>query len=143
MNYSWKKASQRAPLSIKKTGLENDRVVFKNLINKLTQAKFLIVYMDECSFNSSALPLYTWIPKGNKNYNVIRPTNQRYNCIAARWNNEVYFHIKQGTSKQEDFIEFLKKLKEELKFRESKNMYEKGTIFMMDNARIHKTKDIK
>jgi hypothetical protein len=142
LKYSWRKAGQRCPNNLR-DGLSDDRIVFQTFVNKLKTAGFLIVYIDECSFNAACLPLYTWMPKGQEALNVIRPTNLRYNCIAARWNDEVYFQVKQKHSDENGFSNFLNQLNNELKSRISKNYYAKRTVFLLDNATIHKTPKIK
>ena len=49
MNYSWRKGNTRPPRFLRQ-GLEEDRIIFKEFISKLKQAKFAIVYIDEWSF---------------------------------------------------------------------------------------------
>ena len=97
MRYSQRKANVRPPRSLLE-GSDNDRQIFKELINKLTIAKYTIVYIDECSFNSGTLPAYTWMKIGEEPSKLIRNTNNRYNSIAAQWNNQVYFLIKNTTA---------------------------------------------
>ena len=46
MNYSWIKGNSRPP-KILRQRLEEDRIVFKNVLEQLTQAKFFMVYIDE------------------------------------------------------------------------------------------------
>ena len=80
----------------------------------LINAKFIIVYIDECSFNSSSLPSYTWMKKGEPPVKVIRDNSKRYNSIATKWENYVYFMIKNNTSKDDDVWLFLNLLMKEL-----------------------------
>ena len=49
MNYSWRKGNTRPPRFLRQ-GLVEDRIIFKEFISKLKQAKFAIVYIDEWSF---------------------------------------------------------------------------------------------
>ena len=49
MNYSWRKDNTRPPRSLRQ-GLVEDRIIFKEFVSKLKQTKFVIVYIDECSF---------------------------------------------------------------------------------------------
>ena len=49
MNYSWRKGNTRPPRFLRQ-GFAEDRIIFKELISKLKQAKFAIVYIDEWSF---------------------------------------------------------------------------------------------
>ena len=58
MNFGWRKASQRPPRWFQ-SWLEEARKVFQKSINKLQEAGFVIVWIDESSFSSSALPLYS------------------------------------------------------------------------------------
>ena len=80
----------------------------------------MIVYIDEWSFNSSAIPLYSWMKRGEPANIVIRSTTERYNSIAAQWENNVYFMIKSETSNEESIIIFIKLLIEQLKQTVSK-----------------------
>ena len=82
MNYSWRKANVRPPRFLR-PGLNEDRVIFKELISKLIQTGYLIVYIDEWSFNPSSIPLYSWMKKGEPAEKIIRNTTERYNSIAA------------------------------------------------------------
>ena len=65
------------------------------------------------------------------------------NAIAAKWNNKVYFMIKEESTTQNLFLEFLKKLVERLKKWLTKKQFECRTVIILDNASIHKTKLIK
>ena len=60
MNFGWRKSSQRPPRWFQ-DWLEEARKVFKDFINKLHETEFVIVWIDESSFSSSALPLYSWM----------------------------------------------------------------------------------
>ena len=51
----------------------------------------MLVFIDEWSFNPSTIPLYSWMKKGEPAGVVIRNTTERYNSIAARWEDNVYF----------------------------------------------------
>ena len=93
MNYSWRKANFRHPRSLR-PGLNEDRNIFKELISKLVQAGYLIVYIDEWSFNPSTIPLYSWMKKGEPAEKIIRNTTDRYNSIAAQFDKYVYLMIK-------------------------------------------------
>ena len=42
-------------------GLNKDRIKFKELISKLVETGYLIIYIDEWSFNSSTITLYLWM----------------------------------------------------------------------------------
>ena len=129
MHYSWRKANTRPPRSLR-PGLAEDRLVFKEFISKLIQSKFLIVYIDECSFNPSSLPLYTWMKKGETAIKVIRSTTERYNSIAAQWNNNVYFMIKSDTSNEESVHCFINLLIKQLKLTVSKKQLDSRTVFL-------------
>ena len=63
LNLSWRKANLRAPQSLGR-GLESQRDIFRQFILKLKRAGYLIVYIDEVSFSSRFLPMYTWMAKG-------------------------------------------------------------------------------
>ena len=142
MNFGWRMASQRPPRCFQNS-LEDARKVFKEFINKWKEVGFVIVWIDESSFNSAALPLYSWMQKSWDAERVIRPTCKRYNVIAAQWNKECYFMIKSDSSNEASFWEFIENVNKELKFRLDKNTYDKRTIVVYDNAEIHKTKKVK
>ena len=82
MNYSWRKGNSRPPKFLRQR-LEEDRIVFKNFLEQLTQAKFVIVYIDEWSFNPSTLPWYSWMKKGTIADKIIRSTTDRYTVFDA------------------------------------------------------------
>ena len=56
MNFGWRKASQRSSRCFRNS-LENAHKVFKEFINKWKEAGNAIVWIDESSLNSAALPL--------------------------------------------------------------------------------------
>ena len=129
MNYSWRKANVRPPRSLRQ-GLEEDRVIFKEFIKKLIELKFLIVYIDEWSFNSSSLPLYSWMKKGEPANKVIRETTNRCNSIAAKWDKNVYFLLKNETSNDESICDFITLLINQLKITVDKNQLKNRTVFL-------------
>ena len=110
---------------------------------KLKEACFVIVWIDESSFSSASLPLYSWMPKGWDAERVIRPSSKRYNVIAAQWNKESYFVIKSDSTNEASFINFVLELFKELRIRLDQNTYEKRMIVIYDNASIHKTKKVR
>ena len=63
LNLSWRKANLRAPQSLGR-GLEGQRDIFRQFISKLKESGYLIVYIDEVSFSTRFLPMYTWMTKG-------------------------------------------------------------------------------
>ena len=142
MNFGWRKASQRHPRWFQ-SWLEEARKVFQKFINKLREAGFVIVWIDESSFSSSALPLYSWMKRGWDAELVIRPSSQRFNVIAAQWNKEAYFMMKSKTTNKDQFWEFIKLLDKQLISRLAKITYERRMVVMFDNASIHKTKEVK
>ena len=81
--------------------------------------------------------------KGKDPDRIIRTSSERFNVIAAQWRKEVYFTLKRSSTKEEQFKEFLMQLDNQLRFRLSKNTYEKSMVIIFDNASIHKTKTIK
>ena len=106
---------------------------------KLKEACFVIVWIDESSFISASLPLYSWMLKGWDAERVIRPSSKRYNVIAAQWNKESYFVIKSDSTNEASFVNFVLELDKELRIRFDQNTYEKRMIVIYDNASIHKT----
>ena len=53
------------------------------------------------------------------------------------------FYVKRSTTNEEQFKELLMQLDNELRFRLTKNTYEKIMVIMFDNASIHRTKAVK
>ena len=49
---------------------------FKEFILKLKEACFVIVWIDESSFSSASLPLYSWMPKGWDAEHIIRQSSK-------------------------------------------------------------------
>ena len=90
---------------------------FTKLILKLKEACFVIVWIDESSFSSASLPLYSWMSKGWDAECVIRPSSKRYNVIAAQRNKESYFVIKSDSTNEASFIKFILELDKELRIR--------------------------
>ena len=84
MGYSLRKADTRPPRFLRQR-LENDKIIFKEFIQKLKITKHLIVYIDEWTFNPSSLPLYSRMKKGEPVPKSIRETTNRYNSIATQW----------------------------------------------------------
>ena len=122
LNFSWRKASQRPPRWFEES-LEEAKNIFKQFILKLKEREFIIVWIDESSFNSAALPLYSWMLKGKDPDRIILQSSERFNVIAAQWRKEVYFILKRSTTKEEQFKEFWMQLDNELRFRLTKNTY--------------------
>ena len=104
----------------------------------MKDCRLYYLWIDESSFNSVALPLYSWMQKGWEAERVIRSTCKRYDVIAAQWNKECYFMIKSDSLNEASFWEFIENVNKELKFRLDKNTYDKRMIFVYDNAAIHK-----
>ena len=106
----------------------------------LKQANYTIVYIDECTFNPSSLPLYSWLKRGCELDKLIRQSNYRYNWIAALYEKKVVFNIKTTSSTDENFWDFIEILMNDLKLILSKNQLENRTVLLFDNEAIHKTK---
>ena len=142
MKFGWRKASQRPPRWFQ-NWLEEARKVIRDFIDRLQEAGFVIVWIDESSFSSSALWLHSWMRRGCDAERAIRHSSQRFNVIAAQWNKEAYFMIKSKTTNEGQFWDFLKQIDKELRYRLAKPTYERRMVVMFDNASIHKTKEVK
>ena len=114
MSYSWRKANVRPPKSLR-NGLEEDRIIFREMIWKLMKLKFAILNIDEWSFSPSSIPLYSWIKKCEQPEKIIRNTTDRYNSIAVQWEKNIYFMIKDQTSNEESVWCFKNQLMKQLK----------------------------
>ena len=66
----------------------NIKEIFKQLIIKLKERGFIIVWIHERSINSTELSLYSWMLKGQDADRINRTSSERYNVIAAQWNIE-------------------------------------------------------
>ena len=120
MNYSWRKANVR-PTRFLRPGLSQDRILFKKFIDKLYQTTFLIVFIDECSFNPTTIPRYSWMKRGEPADKLIRDTTNRYNSIAAQWDKFLYFVLKTETSNEESIWDFMNLLIKQLRLTVNKN----------------------
>ena len=58
----------------------------------------------------------------------IRPSSQRFNDIATQWNKEAYFMMKNKTTNEDQFCEFVKLLDKQLKSRLAKITYERRMV---------------
>ena len=110
--------------------LDEDRIIFKDFISKLEKSKSLIVYIDEWSFKPSAIPLYSWMKRGEPANIVIRSATERYNSFEDQWENNVYFMMKSETSNEESIIIFIKLLIEQQKQTVSKKQLELKTVLL-------------
>ena len=73
---------------------------------KLKEECFAIVWIDESSFSSVSLPLYSWILKGSNAERIIMSSSKRYNIIAAQWNKKLYFIIKIDSTNETSSLKF-------------------------------------
>ena len=105
MNFRWRKASRRFPRWFQES-LEEARNIFKQFILKPKEREFIIVWIDESSFNSATLPLYSWMLKGKDPDRIIRQSSERFNVIAAQWRKEVYFMLKEVPQKKNSLKNF-------------------------------------
>ena len=142
MNFGWRKASLLPPRCFQNS-LGDGQKIFKEFILKLKEACFVIVWIDKSSFSSASLPLYSWMLKGWDAERVIRPSSKIYNVIAAQWNKKSYFVIESDSTNKASFINFVLELDKELRIILDQNTYEKRMIVILDNASIHKTKNVK
>ena len=58
LNFSWRKASQHPPRWFQES-FEEARNIFNQFKLKLKEREFIIIWINESSFNSEALPLYS------------------------------------------------------------------------------------
>ena len=75
--------------------------MFQNFINKLREAGFMVVWIDESSLSLSALLLYSWMKRGWDAESAIRSSSQKFDFIAAQWNKEVNFMMKSKTNNED------------------------------------------
>ena len=77
LNFSWRKASQR-PHRWFQESLEEARNIFKQFILQLKEREFIIVWIDESSFNSAVLTIYSWMLKWKDPDRIIRNSSERF-----------------------------------------------------------------
>ena len=75
LNFSCRKTSQCPPRWFQEF-LEEARNIFKQFILKLKEKEFIIVWIDESSFNSAELPLYSLMLKGKVPDCIIRDSSE-------------------------------------------------------------------
>ena len=63
LNFRWRKAFNLTPRWFREYLVEAIDI-FKQFILKLKKREFIIIWIDESSFNSVALHLYSWMLKG-------------------------------------------------------------------------------
>ena len=141
LNLSWRKANLRAPQSIGR-GLEGQRDIFRSFISKLEESGYLIVYIDEASFSTRFLPMYTWMTKGKQPSKVYREISCSMNVIASQWGKDKYFMIKKETTTGKIFAHFIERLQVQLAKRVTKPQLLRRTIYILDNARLHKVQEV-
>ena len=90
----------------------------------------MLVFIDEWSFNPSTIPLYSWMKKGEPADVVIRNTTEWYNSIAAQWEDNVYFMLKNETSNEESIWYFIKLLIKKLMQTVNKHQLKLRTVFL-------------
>ena len=90
----------------------------------------MLVFIDEWSFNPSTIPLYSWMKRGEPAGVVIRNTTERYNSIAAQWEDNVYFMLKNETSNEENIWCFIKLLIKKLMQTVDKHQLKLITVFL-------------
>ena len=71
MNCTRRKFNVRHPRLLR-AGLEDDKLIFNKFVKMLIQVNIIIIYIDERSFNSSSLLLYSQMKKGEPLIRVIK-----------------------------------------------------------------------
>ena len=97
----WRKFNVRL-IRLLRAGLENDVLIFSKFAKMLIQEKLIIVFIDKCLFKFSSLTLYIWMKKDEPSIKIIRNTSKRFNSIAVKLDDKVYFMIKNDTSEEDD-----------------------------------------
>ena len=110
--------------------LSQVRILFKIFIEKLNQTKFLIVFIDECSFNPTTIRRYSWMKRGEPTDKLIRDTTNWYNSIAAQWDKFVHFVLKTETSNEDNIWGFMNLLIKQLRLTVNKNQLEYKTVIL-------------
>ena len=94
-----------------------------------------LVAIDECGFDHRCIPTYAYSPKGVPAIACYKPSNdrQRYTMnMAIHCRDGSYkYELSPSSCKSENFRTFLENLP-----------YKKGTVLVLDDASIHKTKSV-
>ena len=135
MEYTWRENCIR-DVRADNSRLVAIRKVFPQLLDKLTNLGYNLIYIDECSISPSTISKRSW-QKKRQLEPLTRDLRTRINMIAAYiFKGKYAFMLKKGSTRAEHvirFLELLDKRMEELFTKE----YRKNTIFVMDNARVH------
>ena len=141
MNFSYRKANVQPPRP-RRLGIGKNWIILSDFYEKLIQLNFIIVYIEEWSFNPSSLPLYIWMKIREPNAKVIRSSTERYNLVASQWENHVYLMIKSGTLNEGSEQWFIGLLLKQLELTIRKKQWRQELHFLIDNARKHRTNKI-
>ena len=64
------------------------------------------------------------------------------NAIAAQWGKDKYFMVKKESTTGKVFAHFIERLQKQLAKRVTKPQLLKRTIYVLDNAKIHKVQEV-
>jgi hypothetical protein len=135
LQYSWIQSEHRDPKSLDPRNTVR-RELFVQLRDMLLGLGYVLVYIDEASFNPQGISTYTWQKKTVKN-RLIRGSETAINAIAA-WisKTKFTFMLKKGTTEENHIIRFFELLDGKLSdwFGEQ---YKKSIVFVLDNACVH------
>lgn len=135
LRYTWRANCQRAPNAFNPKHVAQ-RELFPNLISLLEQRGFLIIYVDECTIDPSAISNRSWQKKGDLQP-LIRSTDSRINLIAAWIFKRKYaFMMKKGSTSSYHIKQFFDLLNEKMTTTFSSD-YIEHTVFVLDNAKVH------
>lgn len=97
------------------------------------------VYIDETSFNLMIRPLYSWGFRGKIIFGIRPAKSTNYSLLAAMDNNGIIgWMLFRGGVKKEDFFAFLMEM---IKDNSLSRWQNTNSLFFMDNAKIHKSRD--
>ena len=120
---------------------------FKALYNKklieIIKKDFEVIYIDESHFTTVNTKNHTWTCKNDKYKDNIMFQNQRFttSLVLAASYKRVYHQYYVDRNNQDTFLVFLKELIQIIK--DDPNVGIKKYFLFMDNAAIHKTKQIR
>ena len=121
-------------------------LIFKAFIKVVIRLDCSFIFIDESSFSSWALKTRTWEKKG-KQAIVVRPYEMKSVAMmgALLSDGTLVSVLRQGTNSRNETVDFLLKLELFLKEKHGKNYrsFWNRLIVVMDNASIHKTKEVK
>lgn len=135
LGFSYKRVKKRVLTSKSSKSSQTCREFRKGLFNALSSThRRIIISIDESGFDHRAIPFYGFSRKGTPAIVHYEPSydRKRYNLLMAVANDgSSSFTIREGSVGSEHFSDFIRDLP-----------FPQGSIVLLDNASIHKTRRV-